>query len=294
MDMQSFLSEELWLFLLLAIFLGLVVPEAGLYVTPYSIYLLLVVMFLTSLGIHLEDIKKALAYKRLLLVSLLLVFVVSPVIAFFLSFTLEKELAVGLILYSAIPSAMANAFYIRRFGGDAALALVITTLTTLMAPFVTPIIVKILTGAFVDMNPLDLFFSLVKLIILPFGVAEIVRRYAKPTAEKLLKHSAPITNVCIFFVVLGVISSAAGEVWELGWLAIVMAIYLAICFSLGYISTRRHGMVLGFGNGFRNGTLAMVVALEVFGPTAALIGVMSTLVHNSFLVPMMFWNKKKS
>jgi len=260
----------------------------GLLITPYAIYFLLVVMFLTSLSMNLGDVRKAFDDKKFLAVTLFLVFVVSPLVAFLFSFLLSAELAVGLILYSAIPSAMANAYYLKRLGKDAALALVITALTTLLAPIVTPIVVKLLTGMFVELNPIDLFLSLVKLIVIPFLAAEILRRYSKRATKVLLKNSAPIGNVAIFFVIFGVISAAAGEVWNLGSLALVMVAYLGICFSLGYAFGGKEKVVLSFGNGFRNGTLAMVVALEVFGPTAALIGVMSTLVHNIILVPIIY------
>jgi len=292
MNLFRVLSEELWLFILLAIVLALAVPQVGLYITPYAIYFLLIVMFLTSLGIGLGDIARSLQYKKEIIFSLILVFIFSPLIAFLLSFTLERDLAIGLILYSAIPSAMANAFYMKRVGRNAALALIITALTTLAAPFVTPIIVKLLTGMYINMNPADLFISLAKVIILPFVAAEMMRRYAKKATKVLLKNSAPIGNICVFFVIFGVISAAAGQVWSLGWLAVIMAAYLGICFFMGYIIPTKERIVLGFGNGFRNGTLAMVVALEVFGPTASLVGVMATLVHNIILVPTIFFMSK--
>jgi bile acid:Na+ symporter, BASS family len=293
MDLWGFLSRELWFFLLLGILLGLGIPQIGLHITPYAIYFLLVVMFFTSLSISLGDIFKATKNKRFLLVSLSLIFVISPLVALTMSFFLEAELALGLILYSAIPSAMANAFYIKRMGGDAALALVMTALTTLMAPIVTPIIVKLLSGYFMDINPLDLFFSLFKIIILPFVAAELVRRCNCNLADKILKASPPINNICIFFVVFGVISAAAGQVWSFGILAVIMAFYLAITFFAGYRLGAKNGLEMGFSTGFRNGTLAMVVALEVFGPVAAMIGVMSTLIHNMILVPLLFIKDKK-
>lgn len=293
MNFQSFLSEELWFLLLLAIVLALVTPQAGLYVTPYAIYFLLAVMFLTSLSISLSEVRGVLKQKKTIAVVLFLSFVVSPLVAYPFSFMLDKDLAVGLIMYYAIPAAMANTFYIKILGKNAALSLVITAVTTLLAPVVTPLIVKLLTGHLIQMNPLDLFITLAELILIPFALAEAVRRYARKATAALLKNSGPISNMCIFFVIFGVISKASGEVWGLGGLAVIVLATFAICFLLGYLSSKKDGLVLGFGNGFRNGTLAMVVALNVFGPRVALVGVVATLVHNVMLVPIMFWAKRK-
>lgn len=291
MGVKSFFSDELWLFILLAIVLSLAAPQPWL--AEYAIYFLLTVMFLTSLGIGLHDIKRVFAKEhKQLATALFLIFVLSPLIAFAISPLLERDLAVGLILYSAIPAAMANTFYITILGKNAPLCLMITAVSTLLAPFVAPVIVTLLTGTLVEMDPMALFLSLFKLIILPFAAAEIVRTYAKRATKVLLANARPISNICIFFVIFGVISAASGRIWGLGWLAVIMAGYLAVSVALGVLSPKDK-LVVGFSNGFRNGTLAMVVGLEVFGPTAALIGVMSTLLHNIVLVPVMYWGKKK-
>jgi len=291
MDLRSFLSEELWLFILLAIVLALLTPQPVF--AEYAIYFLLVVMFLSSLKIGLHEIAKVVKKQKTEMgIALLLIYVVSPLIAFLMAPLLEKDLAIGLMLYSTIPAAMANTFYMGILRKNAALTLMITAVTTLMAPFVAPVIMKVLTGTMIELSPLNLFMSLVKLIILPFIAAELVRRYARRATRVLLENSSAVSNICIFFVIFGVISAAAGKIWGLGWLAIVMVVYLSISTTLGLLSPKEK-LVIGFSNGFRNGTLAMVVGLEVFGPTAALIGVMSTLIHNIVLVPVMFWGKKK-
>jgi len=289
---MSFLSEELWLFILLAIVLALVAPQPWL--SEYAMYFLLVVMFLSSLKIGLSDIAKVIKKQKTELgFALLLIYILSPLIAFLMAPLLEKDLAVGLILYSTIPAAMANTFYMCILKKNAGLTLMITAITTLLAPFVAPVIMKLLTGTMVEMNPLNLFITLLKLIILPFIAAELVRTYAKRATKVLLDNSKAVSNICIFFVIFGVISAAAGQIWSLWWLAIVMGGYLVVSTVLGLLSPKEK-FVVGFSNGFRNGTLAMVVGLEVFGPTAALVGVMSTLLHNIVLVPIMFWGKKNS
>ncbi len=291
MRLGSFLSEELWFFLLLAILLGILIPGIGLYITPYAIYPLLIVMFLTSLRIDLKQLYENLSNRNLLILSLLLIFVISPILALPFSFLLRKDLAIGLILYAATPAAMANSFYMTRLRKNAAFAVLITTTSTLLSPIATPILVKLLTGVFVNVDTFSLFQTLIKYILLPLFLAEIVRRYAKSATKKLLRISKPIGNLCMFFVVFGVISASAGRLGDFVYPILILAVYITLSFLIGLALPTKERFVIGFSNGIRNGTLAMVVALNVFGPDVAMVGVIATLLHNILIVPIMMLHR---
>ncbi len=292
MDLNSFLKDKLWLFMLIAIVLALAVPQAGVHATPYSIYFLLALMFFTSLGIELHELRRAMSQKGILLAAFAMMFFVAPAIAFMFSGGLEPEMALGLVLYAAMPAAMANAFYIKRMGSNGAFALAITVLTTLASPFLTPLAVKAFTGMFIQIDMMGLFLSLLKMVIIPFAAAELLRRYSPGTAKRLLGWSGAASTICIFFVVFGVISSASGELWSLGYLALLTILLGLASFAVCYALPKER-FVIGYGNAVRNGTLAMVVALEVFGPVAALPSVMMTLVHNAMMVPLVFFTDRR-
>jgi BASS family bile acid:Na+ symporter len=294
MNIQGFLSEELWLFILLAIILALAVPEAGQAVTPYSIYALMLIMFFTSINITLDDVKRASKEKAPLMTILLMAFLVAPLIGFGFSTLLEDEVGVGLIFYSATPVAMATTFFMKKLKKDAPLALVLTAVTTLLSVVLTPVVVGLLTSLVVPINPLDLLSSLVKVVVIPFGAAVIVRHICrKKSVCSIQAWGAPLSTLAFFIVVFGVVSAAEGEIWDLGGLALVCLGLLGTLFALGYIISPRRRFELGYASAFRNGTLTMVLALEVMGPTAALPAVMITLLHNMMMVPIMFWGKKK-
>ena len=293
MNIRSFLTEELWLFLLLAIILALVVPELGQHFTAYAIYALMVVMFFTSINITFEDIKKASKEKRLLALSLVLVFGIAPLIGFAFSGFLEDELAVGLILFTATPTAMATTFFMKKLKKDAPFTLVVTAITTLLSVVLTPLVVGILTSMIIPINPLDLLESLVKVVVIPFGAAAIVRQHCKHKQVcSIQAWGSPISTLAFFIVVFGVVASASDRIWGLGGLAMVCFALLVSLFVLGYLIAPRKRFEFGYNTAIRNATLSMVLALEVLGPTAALPAVMITLMHNAVMVPLMYWGKK--
>lgn len=294
MSLQRLLSEELWVFILFAIILALAFPVEASALSPYAIYFLLVVMFFTSLRIDIKGLEVAVREKGVIISALASVFIISPGIAFLLSGLLnDPEISLGLVLYAALPTAMANAFYMGKLGKDAAQTLLITAITTLCAPLLTPIVVRLVTGTFIEINTIGLFLSLIKLIILPFIFAEGIRRLRPSVVPKLLERSGAVTTVCIFFVVLGVIASEAGRLFALGGLALTTVVLLLFSFAFSYIISPKKRFELAYSNAFRNGTLGMVVALDVFGAKAALPSVMVTLIHNLALVFLMFWAKER-
>ncbi len=293
MNLQSFLSEELWLFLLLAIILAIAVPDIGTQVTPYAIYALMVVMFFTSLGITIGDVKKASQEKELIILLLFMSFVMTPLIALLFTRSLNPEMSLGLIVYSATPSAMATAFFMKKLKRDAAFTLVITAVTTLISPIVTPLVVTTLTSSIIAINPIDLFLSLVKIVIIPFAAAEMVRRSCKyKKVCTIREYGSPLSTAAFFVVVFGVVSASAEHLLGLGHLAIVCAGLLATTYLIAYFCSPTKKFEMGYSTSVRNATLAMVLALEIAGPIAALPAVTITLMHNAVMIPAMFWSKK--
>ncbi|MBN2518131.1 MAG: bile acid:sodium symporter [Candidatus Altiarchaeota archaeon] len=290
--LKVFLEEELWLFLVIGIFLGLALPQIGAALTPYAIYFLLTVMFLTSLSIDLGEVKRAFDNKNTIMSGLLLAFVVSPCLAFILSLNLPSEMALGVVLVASMPVGMSTAFFVQRMGGNAALTLVFTALTTLLCPFITPIIMETLTGVFVSIDPIRLFISLIEFVILPFILAVLVRNYSKGFVKRILNVSNAVTTLLIFLIVWGIISSTSYGISGLFELIIVEAGLILLAFGVGFFSGRRDRMVLSMTSAYKNATLGMVVALEVFSPAVALPAVIWTLLHNAILTPIMFLKRR--
>ena len=96
-------------------------------------------------------------------------FVIMPVLAFLLTmvFQLPPELAVGVILVGSCPGGTSSNVMTYLAKGDVALSVGMTACTTVMAPIVTPLLVLLFAGQTVDVNVVDMFLSIVQVVLVP-------------------------------------------------------------------------------------------------------------------------------
>jgi BASS family bile acid:Na+ symporter len=81
------------------------------------------------------------------------------------SFT--PEIAAGIVLIGCCPSGVASNVMTYLSGGDVAVSVTVTSCTTLAAPFMTPVLMKVLGGKLVKVYLLRMMFEIVNMIIVP-------------------------------------------------------------------------------------------------------------------------------
>lgn len=111
-------------------------------------------------------------------------FLVMPLAGFALIhlFHLPDEIAAGVILIGSCSSGLASNVmcYIAR--ANLALSITATSITTLIAPLMTPLWMKLLAGQLVEVKFTAMMVEIVKIVIVPIGAALI---------HDYLKHAAP-------------------------------------------------------------------------------------------------------
>jgi BASS family bile acid:Na+ symporter len=123
-----------------------------------------------------------------------------PVVAYMISliFDFPPEIAAGIILVGCVPSGLASNVmsYIAR--ANLALAVTIGAISTLLSPIITPFLMKILGGQFIEVNFWSMMLDILNMIILPI-VAGFIFNLFNAGDEKL---RTKISQLSIFFVVI--------------------------------------------------------------------------------------------
>jgi BASS family bile acid:Na+ symporter len=137
--------------------------------TSYTSVFLGVAMFGMGLTIKMDDFKRVFSRPKEILIGFVAQYTIMPVIAWILCqlMQLPTDLALGVILVGCCPGGTASNVITYIAGGDVALSVGMTITSTLAAPIVTPLLVYVLAGTWVEVSFWAMVISVVKVVLVP-------------------------------------------------------------------------------------------------------------------------------
>jgi BASS family bile acid:Na+ symporter len=94
-------------------------------------------------------------------------------------FNFPSEIAAGIILIGCVPSGLASNVMSFLARANLALAVTLSAITTLLSPFVTPFLMKMLGGQFIEVSFWNMMLDILNMIILPIVAGFIFNLFAK-------------------------------------------------------------------------------------------------------------------
>ncbi len=289
--------DEFWIFLLLSIGLAFVFPTFGrTWLKPLALPAILAQMYVVMLNIAPEKLVAALRDWRPLARSLVLLFLVSPLFTLGAHLFYEPAIVLGIAVLTSMPAGMSSPFFTLQFGGNAALAVVVTTLSHLLVPLLAPLWVKALAGGAMEVDTGLIFLRLVQLVLVPFILAWLTRRLLGPVRTAAVYRRIGWTAG--FFVIIvswGIVAEITVASIPILPLALGMTLLNGLFYGFGYLAGGVQQRTLTMTTGYRNVTLGMVLSMSVWGnPLVALPSVVWTLTHNLYAVLLLFLHRRNS
>jgi bile acid:Na+ symporter, BASS family len=131
------------------------------------------VMFGMGTQMSLHDFSGVFKTPRGVVVGIVCHFSVMPLVGYGLTrvFSFPPEIAAGVILIGSCSSGLASNVmaYIAR--SNLVLSVTVTAITTLVAPFMTPVLMKLLAGTLVEVKFVNMMVEIVKIVIVPITAA---------------------------------------------------------------------------------------------------------------------------
>lgn len=287
-----YISEYMGLLVLAAAFLALAFPSILQQIRPTTIsYLLGVVMFGMGLTLNLQDFKIVFSRPKDVIIGSLAQFTVMPLLAWALArlFQLDEALALGVVLVGCSPGGTASNVITYLAKGDLALSVGMTGVSTLLAPFLTPLLTWLLAGKSVNVDVVSMFMSILWVVIMPIVVGLIVKWLWPKFTEKATDYLPAFSSVAIAFIVAIIIAANADKLLA-GGLLIVLVVMLHNIFGLGlgYLIGRLLGLseqkkrAISIEVGMQNSGLASSLATIHFAvyPLATIPGAIFSVWHN--------------
>ena len=218
-------------------------------------------------------------------------FTIMPMLAWLLSraFSLDEALTIGVVLVGCCPGGTASNVITYLAKGDLALSVGMTGVSTLLAPFLTPLLTWALAGKSVDVNVASMFLSILWVVILPIVVGLLVKWMWPKFTEKTIDYLPAFSSIAIALIVAIIISANATKLLAGGLLIVIVVMLHNICgLSLGYAIGRLLRLsgpkkrAISIEVGMQNSGLASSLATIHFAayPLATIPGAIFSVWHN--------------
>lgn len=227
------------------------------------------------------------------------------------SLGLSPSLSVGLILLACCPGGTASNVVTLIARGDVPLSIVMTACTTLSAVVFTPLLTKVLAGAYVPVDAVKLSVSTLQVVIAPILLGTFMQR-TFPSLVNMITPFAPLLAVLaasllassifsenVVLLKSSILSTSAGSgsgplvglqrilSGELGNVILSVLLLHFAGFFVGYLSAAVCGFkepqrrAISIEVGMQNSVLGVVLATSHFtSPLVALPPAMSAVVMN--------------
>jgi BASS family bile acid:Na+ symporter len=220
-------------------------------------------------------------------------FIIMPTIGYTLATIshFPPEIAAGIILIGCSPNGMASNVISYLAKANLALSITITAVSTMLAPFLTPLLMKFLAGSFIEIDAMKMMWDIFKMVIIPIGAGLVFNRIFIGKV-KWLDTAMPLVSMFgITFIIVIITAAGRESLLTIGPLLLLLVlVHNLLGYTLGYWSGRLFKMnerdcrTMAIEVGMQNGGLASGIAKEmgkmatvglapaVFGPLMNITG----------------------
>jgi bile acid:Na+ symporter, BASS family len=203
--------------------------------------LLQIIMFGMGTELSLKDFANVLKMPKGIIVGIVCHYTIMPLVGFAVSrlFNFPPEIAAGIILVGCCPSGLASNVMCYLAKANLALSVSVTTISTLLAPFLTPLLMRLLAGDLIEVDLGAMVWDITKIVILPI-VLGLGFHYLVRGKFKWLDAAMPVLSMVGIVLIITVITAAGRDnLLKVGGLLIIATfIHNVMGFFLGYWSGR--------------------------------------------------------
>ncbi len=287
--LSTFIGNTFAVWVILFAALAFALPGGFTWIAPYINLLLGIIMFGMGLTLKFKDFKQVVKAPKEVITLAVAQYTIMPLIAVGLVFLfqLPPEIAIGVILVGCSPGGTSSNVMTFLAKGNMALSVTATSVTTLLAPIVTPALTLLLASAWLPVSFSAMFISIIQIVLVPIALGVAVQYLLGSKVEQAVGVLPLISVIGIIGVITAVVSNNVENILTSGLLIFAVVILHNL---LGYLTGFLLGKVLRFDLrdtktlsievGMQNSGLAATLAATHFSPIAAVPGALFSVWHN--------------
>jgi len=207
-EVESLKNYQYTAWIMTAVLSGMLYPEAfkswgGVNLRDKTLILIIIQFVMFGMGTHIKvkDFAGIGSTGKGVLVGLFCHFSVMPLMGFLLTriFHFEPEIAAGIILIGSCSSGLASNVMVYLAKGNLVLSVVVTAMATLAAPFLTPLLMKLLAGTLIEVAFVGMMMEIIKIVLIPIGAA-LLYDFLKNSDESVLKKARIVALISLIVI----------------------------------------------------------------------------------------------
>lgn len=287
--LSTFIGNTFAVWVILFAALAFLLPGGFTWISPYINLLLGIIMFGMGLTLKFKDFKQVITAPKEVITLVAAQYTIMPLIAVGLVFLfqLPPEIAIGVILVGCSPGGTSSNVMTYLAKGNMALSVTATSVSTLLAPIITPALTLLLASAWLPVSFSAMFISIIQIVLVPIALGVAVQYLLGNKVEQAIGVLPLISVIGIIGVITAVVSNNVENILASGLLIFAVVILHNL---LGYLVGFLLGKVLRFDLkdtktlsievGMQNSGLAATLAATHFSPIAAVPGALFSVWHN--------------
>lgn len=287
--LSHFVGKTFAIWVLLFATLAFFAPGQFRWIAPYIVPLLGIIMFGMGLTLSRNDFAEVFKRPGVVAIGVMGQFIIMPGLAWLLSTALQlpPEIAVGVILVGCCPGGTASNVMTYLARGDVALSVAITSVTTLMAPVVTPALIYLLASQWLEVSAAAMFWSIVQVVILPIILGLAAQSLLREKTKACVAMLPLVSVISIVAIVAAVVAVSQERIATTGLMIFaVVVLHNGLGLLLGYLLAKATGLsvaqrkTLSIEVGMQNSGLGVALASAHFSPLAAVPSAIFSVWHN--------------
>ncbi|AZY94677.1 MULTISPECIES: bile acid:sodium symporter family protein [Paracoccus] len=288
-SLSRFVGNTFAAWVVLFAVLGFLLPDLFRQLTPWIVTLLGIIMFGMGLTISGRDFAEVLRRPVNVGVGVASQFLIMPLLAVALTMIIpmSPEVAAGVFLVGCCPGGTSSNVMTYLAKGDVALSVACTSVTTLMAPIVTPFLMLMLASEYLPVDAWAMFQSIVKVVLFPLALGFAAQKLL-PAFVRAAVPALPLVSVTgIVLIVAAVVGASKGAIVQSGLMIFaVVVLHNMLGYLIGFIAARLAGLdlaarkAIAIETGMQNSGLAAALATAYFSPLTAVPAAIFSVWHN--------------
>lgn len=287
----QFIQKTFALWVVLFAGIAMLLPDAFVWLKAYITWMLGIIMFGMGMTMTVNDFKGVLQSPKAVGIGVLAQFIVMSSLAYILCklFQLPAEIAVGVILVGCCPGGTASNVITYMAKGNTALSVACTSVSTLLAPILTPAIFYLLASQWLKIDAASMFISILQVVLVPIILGLMTRSVLKQKVEQYIQVMPLISVVAIVAIVAAIIAGSKAAILQSGALILaVVILHNALGYLFGFWASRLFQLpyadskAVAIEVGMQNSGLGVALAALHFAasPVTAVPSAIFSLWHN--------------